>query len=177
MNKEQLLCAIDSDPVLPRHVWSIIMQRNPNKVSINRHRRGWGCLVNTDVSNSRGQNWVAFYFKNHVCEFFDSFGHPPGYYSQGFGIIISKHFRTLKYNIHVLYRVFVDFIPCIICYRNVGQTYYSKVLRLLLHVMNFKMTGTYQTMSLFQILPDFKCPLHLINSQHRVLYFCHVLNE
>ena len=43
------------------------------------------CIVNTDPSSKPGQHWVAFYRDlqkppGHI-EFFDSYGHPPSFYS------------------------------------------------------------------------------------------------
>ena len=37
-------------------------------------------MANTDPSNRPGQHWVAFYYTDNECEFFDSYGLEPSYY-------------------------------------------------------------------------------------------------
>lgn len=56
-------------------------------------------IANTDPSGAPGTHWVAFYFPNinATPEFFDSFGQPPGYYSQDFVAFLSNNTRSSKW--------------------------------------------------------------------------------
>jgi hypothetical protein len=46
-------------------------------------------VCNTDPSWLPGKHWIAFYFpKNDLPEFFDSFGHPPNFFTLDFALFL-----------------------------------------------------------------------------------------
>ena len=54
-------------------------------------------MANTDPSNKPGTHWVAFYFPSEEKgEFFDSYGHPPEYYS--FKNFLDTHSHEWSFN-------------------------------------------------------------------------------
>jgi hypothetical protein len=55
-------------------------------------------ISNTDPSWLPGKHWVAFYFpKNDLPEFFDSFGHPPNFYTPDFSSFLKLNSPTECY--------------------------------------------------------------------------------
>lgn len=47
-------------------------------------------ICNTDPSSKPGKHWVAFFFENETCEFFDSFGKPIEFYGKEFSDFAKK---------------------------------------------------------------------------------------
>jgi hypothetical protein len=47
-------------------------------------RRSQFYVVNTDPCGRRGKHWVAFYFSENICEFYDSLGQTPQHYHPRF---------------------------------------------------------------------------------------------
>ena len=51
-----------------------------------------GFIANTDPKGQPGKHWVAFYFRSpQQGEFFDSYGHPPQFYSDDFVVFLNEH--------------------------------------------------------------------------------------
>jgi hypothetical protein len=50
-------------------------------------------VCNTDASHHSGTHWIAFFFENDTCEYFDSFGKPLLFYGQEF-VEFVKNFAT-----------------------------------------------------------------------------------
>lgn len=56
-------------------------------------------IANTDTHTGSGKHWVAFYFTSGGNgEFFDSYGHSPGYYHRSWMKWIQLHSATWIYN-------------------------------------------------------------------------------
>ena len=47
-------------------------------------------ICNTDVSFEKGEHWVAFFFQNEICEFYDSMNKPLNFYGPEFVDFVKK---------------------------------------------------------------------------------------
>lgn len=58
-----------------------------------------GFIANTDPKDQPGQHWVAFYFPSvQKGEFFDSYGHPPEFYSPRFTTFLKQNCHEWTFN-------------------------------------------------------------------------------
>ena len=81
MNTSQLQCCVKCDSILNERVVVCAADRFPERLTY------FPCAViaNTDEHDRPGRHWCAFYFDQRGRgEFFDSYGHPPNYYSKLF---------------------------------------------------------------------------------------------
>ena len=54
-------------------------------------RRSQFYVVNTDPCGRGGKHWVAFYFSENICEFYDSLGQTPQHYHPRFENVLLAH--------------------------------------------------------------------------------------
>lgn len=59
-------------------------------------------ILNTDPHQKEGQHWVALYMNENLCEFFDSFGKPPGYYHKYWHDCLLAKSKKYIYNRSIL---------------------------------------------------------------------------
>ena len=84
MNTSQLLCVIQSDPILANTIKGVFPA---DKVP--KYIRSGGFIANTDESYHIGKHWCAFYFNGFgQSEFFDSYGRSPEYYNRHFALCL-----------------------------------------------------------------------------------------
>ena len=76
-------CGVYAENALPRHLDTF-----PCSV-----------VVNTDPKGKPGQHWVAFYFSSpQEGEFFDSYGHPPEFYSLNYVKFLNRNAQDWTFN-------------------------------------------------------------------------------
>lgn len=95
MNTSQLQCVIDCDPVMRKRVLGVY--------ALDRLPRGnrelpYDLIANIQLQIKNGLHWVAMYLTKDGCEFFDSYGHKPDYFSPIFLKYLSKNASSIKYN-------------------------------------------------------------------------------
>jgi len=79
MRTSQLLCAIKCDPVMRNSIIGVYAR---DQIPSEINQRPVGFIFNTNSSDKSGKHWLAVYFQSRdKGEFFDSYGHPPEYFS------------------------------------------------------------------------------------------------
>ena len=65
-------------------------------------------VINSETKNGPGEHWIAVFFdKNSNCEFFDSLGFDPKFYSLDF--LLKKSSNTLTINRFAVQSIFSEF--------------------------------------------------------------------
>lgn len=96
MNTRRLECMIECDPVLKRRVMGVYaMDRLPDA---RKRETPYGLIANIDGHEKSGTHWIAMYFTEKDGEFFDSYGHPPGFFSTRFATYLSRNAPTTAHN-------------------------------------------------------------------------------
>ena len=97
MNTSQLRCIIKSDSKM-RSTIAGVYARDEIPNEINTFPTGY--IVNTDSSNKPGRHWLAFYLKSRDdVELFDSYGHPPEYFSLTANTFNKKRIQSSTSNV------------------------------------------------------------------------------
>lgn len=101
MNTTQIECVLRHDRRLTRYVKGVFSS-DTLPIRVRDYPSAYIC--NTDPSRSPGMHWIVFWFEGNVVEFFDSFGHPPSYYTPRFDRFWSDNVPTCRYNSQQLQR-------------------------------------------------------------------------
>jgi len=84
MRTDQILCTINCDPVKKKSVLGVYAR---DQIPQTINQRPVGFIFNTDRSDESGKHWLAVYLESYdKGEFFDSYGHPPQYFSLDFNL-------------------------------------------------------------------------------------------
>lgn len=95
MDTQQLMCAIQSDLLLKRHVSGVF----PVDQLPETGHFPCGGIINNQPAHKSGKHWIAFWFdKDKTGEFFDSAAHPPEYYSPNLLIFMKKNSKKFTFN-------------------------------------------------------------------------------
>ena len=94
MNTSQLLCIIQSDPILSTSIKGVFAADQ-----VPKYIRKGGFIANTDDSNHTGKHWCAFFFDGlGRSEFYDSYGNGPEYYSKHFSLCLRTNSSAQRHN-------------------------------------------------------------------------------
>ena len=96
MNTKQIEHVIQQDPMTQKKFGGVFTE---NRLPYIIDFFPCGFIANTDPDTKPGQHWVAFYFTSpHQGEFFDSYGHPPQFYSPHFVNFLKRNSTNKTFN-------------------------------------------------------------------------------
>ena len=96
MNTLQLKEVIKEDPITRLKFCGVYAENNLPK-TLNVYP--CGLIANTDPKGKPGKHWVSFYFpSSQEGEFFDSYGHPPNFYSKHFVKFLNRNAQNWIFN-------------------------------------------------------------------------------